>query len=221
MGKTRASGRQYIFALFGVVAPILYAATVIILGLLWSVYNPFSQVVSELGAVGAPHAPILGASFVAVGLLLVGFALGLHLGIPAGRTSYVAPLLIAIFGSAIVAQSFFPCPPGCVDDGSFTAAMHGLTGLIGFIAIVFAPFFLFWRLKAGEAWKTYASLSLAVGLATPAGFVVSLLSDQLGLTEWIGALQRLRFGIVFLWILLLALRLLSLSRPPSSSAQSA
>ena len=63
-------------AIAGIVAPLLFAILVPVIGLLTPGYSQFSQTVSELGQVGQPYAILQDVNFVLTGLLVIGLVVG-------------------------------------------------------------------------------------------------------------------------------------------------
>lgn len=193
--------RERLFALSGVIGPFLFTGVVIIVGLLRPGYSHVSQTISELGEVGAPYATIQDANFVVFGLLVIAFAYGLHKGIGDGEGSKVGPILVAIFGGLRIGSAIFPLP----------SPFHLPVAATGFITIMIAPLIISRRLKQDSRWQGYRLYSLATGVTAVILFLV-LLTGQGG--PWYGALQRIFLAPLFIWIEVMAIRLLRLSNQP-------
>ena len=56
MSESERDGTLSLLAVCGITGPVIYAVVVIILGLLRLGYNHVTQIMSELGEVGAPNA---------------------------------------------------------------------------------------------------------------------------------------------------------------------
>ncbi len=210
-GKSGTDRVQAVLALCGIFGPVQFTIAVIILAALRTDYTHVHNTISWLGAVGAPNTAYLTASFVILGALLIAFAVGLHRGIGEGGGSQVGPILLALGGVGFVVLGF---PADFEDPQSFTGIMHGIGGPIAF-TILAAPFFLFLRLRRVDAWRDLASYSLATGVVAVAVTVVLLLVGPEG-NPFAGTVQRLLFGVLFLWFVILAVRLLRLSRSSGS-----
>jgi len=98
----RASNRQRLFALCGIVAPILFTLVVAVASLLRPGYSQTHNFISDLGL--GSYAFIQNANFVIFGLLSIGFALGLRAGLPApqGWALKAGVGFVTIFGISII-----------------------------------------------------------------------------------------------------------------------
>jgi len=169
---------------------------------------------SELGAIDAPNALVMSVTLVVFGFLMICFAFGLHKGIIQGKGSIVGPALVAIYGVGQVGDGIFPCAPGCANPweiGSFTGMMHNVTSYVGYIAILLAMLVISRRLKKDKDWLNYSSFSIVIGLISIGAFLLFSFVLSGFLIPWAGLFQRLRHGIVFLWIIVMAVRLLRIS----------
>ncbi|MDR7193450.1 DUF998 domain-containing protein [Luteimonas terrae] len=97
-------------------------------------YSHVSQYISELNAIGTPHAWQIGLfGFVPFGLLL---AILLMLAAPLlpirgiARVGYWMLLLEAV---AYIGSAFAPCDAGCPADGSLSQQLHNLLGLLTYL----------------------------------------------------------------------------------------
>ena len=101
-------------ALGGMVAPLVFVGAVIVTAASRPEYRHATQMISELGEVGAPYAVLMNyAGFLPYGLLIVGVAAALHNGVRRGPGDWLGPVLLAVYGAAYVALAFAPCNPGC------------------------------------------------------------------------------------------------------------
>jgi hypothetical membrane protein len=70
---------QNLFAIFGIIGPILITILMIILGFFQQDYNHIQDYISELGAIGAPNAIIMNYfGFTFLGLSIILFALSYY-----------------------------------------------------------------------------------------------------------------------------------------------
>lgn len=201
---------QVILAACGIAGPVLYASVVIVLGFLRPGYDHLTQVISELGEVGAPNAIVMNIfGFVLPSLLIFAFAIGLYRGIRDGRAPIVASALLAVGALGFVGAALFPCSPGC-DPG--TSASHFMGGAIG-VGLLLAPFAFWLTLRKDSRWQGYDTYSLVTGVLVLALFTVGFS----GMTRpWDGLGQRVWTGILFLWIVVMAVHLLRLSLWPKA-----
>ena len=193
-------------ALGGVLAPMVFVAAVLVTAAARPEYRHASQAISELGEMGAPRAALMNlGGFLVYGILILGFAVALHRGIRQGPGDWLGPLLLALYGVAYVAVAFAPCNPGCtgaVPTANETA--HFLLSRVIMLTAVATPLVLFGRLAKDTAWAAVSPLVLVL---TVLGYLLFLLPIP-GLQA--GWQQRLFFGCTMAWILVLAVRLLSL-----------
>jgi len=126
-----------LLATCGIIAPISFTVTVIILSSMWLGYNHVTDTLSKLGRVGAPNAITMNiAGFALRGILIFAFAFGLHRGISEGRDFKIGLVLMTIYGAADVLAALFPSDSSNL--ASFTNRMHDLFSFIAWIAMIFA-----------------------------------------------------------------------------------
>ena len=204
-----------LLAICGIVGPILFIVIILVFGQLRPGYDPIRQYMSELGATGTPNAIVYSIAEALLGLPLIAFAFGLHRGISKeGKASKLVPILIAVSGLGWIVTSFFPCDPGCVNE-SVTGKIHGLMGIIDVWPLLIAPLLILPRLKKDNRWQSYRSFSLIMGTLAVILFAVEFFTGEVSsvLVPYRGLLQRLTFFTPFLWIGVMAIRLLCLCRP--------
>jgi len=200
-------------ALCGIAAPIVFAILATVAGFMYKGYSHVTQAVSELGGVQAQYPLLQNTNFFVIGVLFIAFAFGLHRGFGGGRGSTLGPVLVGIFGlSAGLGNAFFPCDPGC-DFQTLTGTMHNLTGLGGFIAAITGIFVISARLKGDSHWHPLYRFSWITGVAV----LVSLLlwigvAKAAEVVSLNGVLERVFIAALFVWVEVMALRLLSLPR---------
>jgi len=211
--STRQASTQRLLAICGIIAPILYAIVVIILGLLRPGYDHIAQSMSQLGEVGGPDAIIMNtAGFALLGALMIAFAFGLHRGISEGKGLKIGPALVALSGAALVMAGIFPCDPAGVDI-SMVGITHYVFVTISAFAMILAPLALSPRLRRDRLWQSYVAYSLitvvVVG-AISALFIITVYGFNV-FEPWKGVLQRVSMVVPLLWMEVMAIRLLRLS----------
>jgi hypothetical membrane protein len=196
--------RQRIFAICGIVAPVLFTMMVAVESLLRPGYSQVSNYVSDLGT--GPHAIVQNANFIVFGLLTLGFAMGLHGALPAarGRASKAGVALVVVFGMGVLLAGVFP-------EDYLSGAEHQSVSSVAFIASVAAQLLIWRGLRGGErtVWGGYRAYSLVSGLLT----LVLLLGfgyyaggpDQ-------GAAQRVFLAVPWVWVTVTGLKLYSLTK---------
>ena len=204
----------------GVLAPLQFPAAWAILGAVRPGYSPARQYISELAEQGAPRAGVMVASLLALGLLALAFAAGLHRAVAGGGVvAALGPALIAVFGAGSIGSAVFRCDPGC-GGASRENTLHTLVTYAGLGALTLATLVLplrFGRDRRRAGYRAYSRLTGAVAVA--------IYLRGFNAFGGVGLGQRLFIGALFLWLAVSALRLFRLAgraptygpRPPSRS----
>jgi len=209
MINSRAGAVFRFVALCGMTAPVLMLVLWTVASLMRPGYDQLSQYGSELGT--GPNATIMNANFVVTGLLIIVFATGLFANIPGVRWTRMGSILLGVFGAGEGAGGFFPCDPGCpITAQSVSQLTHNVDAVIDFVAIALAPFLFSLGLNSDDRWKGYRSYSLVTGLIAIGLFLV-FSAASLGYLGFVGLFQRLFLAATFLWIEVVAIRLLRIS----------
>jgi hypothetical membrane protein len=187
-----------------IAGPIYYVALVTVLGLLWNGYDPIRQTQSELGSGHAPHALLMNvAGFMALGVVILAFAVAFVLTLRGGWTWSVAAAL-ALAGGGMIAVGFFPCDPGCIDV-TRTGELHGTFSVAGAIGLPVAALLsaAVFRSDArfGAGWPIASFIIGALALVSGPIIAAELLPDVSGL------LQRAAMWLPILWLSAVAVRL--------------
>lgn len=199
---THALRIQKLFALCGIVAPILFTVLVVGASLLRPGYSQISNFISDLGV--GPHAILQNANFVVFGLLSMGFALGLRGGLPIqqGRALKAGVWLIILFGFGIVFAGVFPVNP-------LAPGPHDLASALAFLAIITAQLLIWHGLRSEDAavWRRYSVYSWISGLLS----IVLLLIFRVAIGgAYQGLVQRAFLMVPWIWIEVTGLKLYSL-----------
>lgn len=192
--------------LAGMAAPLVYAATVILGGVLTPNYSHVDQAISELTATGASRRRQLEPGFVVYNVLVVLFVVGLLFHTRHwGRLFRWGSLTVGLTGVLGLASTPFP-----MDPIGETATAAGILHLVtaGFLSVgTMAAMLLF-----GMGWwsrpdrQTWSFLTLA---ALAAVFVSGLLAAMAAAQGWpaMGLYERITIGIFLVWMFLTALHL--------------
>ena len=146
------------------------------------------------------------AAFLALGALTLAFSAGLHRGIDGGRGSPLGPALVAVFGACTIGSGLFRCDPGC-GGASLSNTLHTVITHAGLGALVLATLLLPFRLARDGRWRDLRPYSWLTGLGATAIFAAGF--ERFG---GAGLGQRLFIGLLFLWLAVMAARLLRLAR---------
>ena len=205
MQPTSRSRLINLSAIAGLVGPIVFAIIVIVLGYLWTGYNHLTQAISELGATNAPNMSIQALNFAILGILTVTFAVGLTFQNGRFRSTSV---LVGAYGFGALLAAVLPCDPGCSASGSSMVQIaHSLDALISFVGLAVAPL-LFWHSsKTLLLWSKTAVWSLRVAVGSIPLLIAYLTIEVLSLSPYTGLLQRIFLGLLFAWMIMIAVRL--------------
>ena len=202
----------------GPLSSILYVATDLLGALSWDGYSISAQAISELTAVGAPTARLLGPFYVAYALLFTAFGLGVWAS--AGQHKplrLTAVCLIAIGLLGTFAWPFFPMHMRG-DARSLTDTIHlalgGMDVLLLALAIGSAS------TRFGARFRFYSWTTILVMLVF--GGLTSLYVPRVDAalpTPYLGILERVCIASYLLWIAVFSTLLTRLepSRPTESS----
>jgi hypothetical membrane protein len=199
-----------LYALCGVIAPILFVLIVVVEGALVTGYSHMTQQVSDLGAyvLYGSYALLQNLNFCVFGILVVAFAIGLKQEIPASR---IITTSLALCGALFFLVGFFPDQPT-----PWPAAAHYLLAQLSGLCILVSEFFSWRRLRRpvadeGRAWTRYGTFSLVSLVLAIISFFVFAIFGQPG-SPVTGLLQRVMGFFMLLWIEVMALRLLRPSK---------
>src|SRR5215218_3711674 len=93
-------------AIAGIAGPIVFVVVVAVQSLL---HPDYSQVKLPISALAAwPGGWLQSVNFIVFGLLMISFAIGLHLGIGPSRAGVVGPALLVVSGVGLMIAGFFP-----------------------------------------------------------------------------------------------------------------
>jgi hypothetical membrane protein len=207
-----------VLAVSGIVAPVWFMVVVILQGLLRPDYSHVAMTVSAL-AVG-PYGWIQNVNFYVFGLLMIAYALGLHVGMRFTRAALLGPAVLVLSGVGIVLAGVFPL--GRDANGAIIqTSSHVIPSILAFSCAGFGLVVISWRMNRDPAWKGLAGYALGSGLAILALFLVMIGSaapDDGPLHPWFGLVQRVVLAVWFPCTIVLSLRLLRIAKSRSSTA---
>ena len=159
-------------ALAGIIGPILFGTVLLVLSaleydfMLRIGWHPLTDPSGAwpsglaLGHYGAVQV----ANFVASGLLLALFALGLHLGMTDAHGSAFGLALLFVAGVAMALMGFETDPIRRVGPRSLHGLIHDAAFVIFVMAFLAALFSLWRRFDANPRWRGHAPYTLATGI---------------------------------------------------------
>ena len=216
----------------GVVGTALFVVVLLVEGATRPGYSAWRNFGSELSLSSQGWEQV--ANFYMCGLLAIGFAVGLRRALRDGRGATWGPILLGIFGLALLSAGTFTTdpalgyPPGVpIHNTAFMheslhSIIHGLSGLATFAALAAACFVLARRFAGNPAWRGWALYSVLVGLILIASFVAANVTSVLDMRGvWpdapTGLIQRIGIVAGWSWIVLLGWRLLNRMRDRAAS----
>ncbi|NTU81059.1 MAG: DUF998 domain-containing protein [Chloroflexales bacterium] len=190
----------------GVAGPILFSVITIVAAALRPDYSHITSFISELGASGTPHAPLMNyLGFVPAGLFLAAFGIALVRATSQHVLAVVGAVLVGLFGVGVAVSGIVSCDPGCpVPGGSLENAAHNVIGPLSFIALACGVGLLgaaFRRLPYFRPVSRYSLVTSILGLLFIVAIVGSLEAKTLT-----GLWQRLFLATLFLWCAVIGIR---------------
>jgi hypothetical membrane protein len=196
----------------GIAGPIIFAVVALVHSLLRPDHSLVTHPVSALAA--GPSGWLQNANFLLFGVLMIAYAIGLHLGVRPTKWGVVGVTFLVLSGVGLMWGGVFPATDATgAFDGDRLLHVPGfiMTFLGGGIGLIVMSR----RMARDSRWKSLATYALVTGIAM---LVLILVGG--GLVRPPGAPLHAWFGL-FQWVLLavwlpstivLALRLLRLAR---------
>ncbi|MBS1160646.1 MAG: hypothetical protein H6R15_3065 [Proteobacteria bacterium] len=206
----RASPMVHLGLLAGLLAPLLWAATITIAGELRPGFDHFSQYISELGERGSSTEIFMRyAGFVTTGFMHLGYAAAFHGSLievsAQRRLTLLVALLIGLNGLGRIGAGVFACEPGCAAPEVLSQHLHHLAASIAFLALAMAAILASLLFRTDDRLRNLAAYSFASGGAGL--FFLWLMSSGAAAGPYPGLYERLASGVLTLWIFVGALRL--------------
>jgi hypothetical protein len=159
-------------AVAGIIGPVLFVSVLLVLsvieydfmlGIGWQpVADPAGAWPSGL-ALG-PYGSLQDANFVASGLMLAFFSLGLHLEARIGHGSPLGPAFLFAAGTAMTLMGFETDPIRRIEPRSLHGLIHDAAYVIFVLAFLATLFSLWRRFEADPRWRGHAPYTLATGI---------------------------------------------------------
>lgn len=195
----------------GIVAPVVWICTDIVASMLYPGYSFISQATSELFAIGAPTSSLVVPLFTLFDLLLVAFAIGTWLSAGQNRPLRITALMLAgLAATGLALWPFFPMHMRGT-EATFTDTVHLTIAGIGVIPALLSVGF--GMVSLGKGFRCF-SIGTIIAVLVP-GILAFLYAPQVASnqsTPLLGLNERIAQYVNGLWILVLAIVLLSKER---------
>ena len=198
--------------LCGIMGPLIWLSLIAIAGAVRPEFNHITQYISELGERGSStEFMIRYGAFEFTGFLYLCFAITLPAKIQDGWRSALAAVLISFDGVGRIGAGVFACDPGCGGISS-SQELHRQFATIGFLsgilaAVMWGITFRRHSLLQGLTWYSVGSGILAL-------FFLILMSWNRNPVNAPGLFELLATGVLSLWVLVFATRLIRLPKKP-------
>jgi hypothetical protein len=196
----------------GILAPVLYVAMTLFVGLLWEGYSVVARVPSELAAIGAPTRALWIGLGMVYAVLMVAFGWIVWTAAPPNKPLRVVGALLMAY--TVFGQFWPPMHQRAVlaaGGSTLTDTLHlvwaMITGLF-FVLIVGVG-----AAALGKRFRVYSIVTMAIGLACGAvtGTYASQVQADLP-TPWVGLWERISIAAFMAWIAVLSTALLRAPR---------
>lgn len=216
--ETTTSGRPHSRELFQarrlaalvILGIVIYVVLDIIAQLLPPHYSPISQAESDL-AVG-PYGFLMRINFVIRGLLSLAAIAALHKTLLPAAHSRLGALLLEVWAVGALVLAIFSTDVGSAH--TLHGLIHLVVALIAFVAGAVGELLISLRLARDPAWSSVRPALLVVSVAALVLLIVLLLATGpavRGAAEGVfGLVERVFIGLVLLWMLIVAVRVIRL-----------
>lgn len=182
----------------GILGPLLFTATTILCASVVPNYNHAHQFISELGAEGAETQNLMNwLGFIPTGLLIMLFSWAMLIR-NKSVLGKIGATMIGIFSLGLILSGIFSCDIGCPNFGSSLNNIHQTIAPIAFVSICLGILFtgLSFRKKPQMCRFGFYTIYSSV----LAMILLVLLVQSLESRTYIGLVQRLLLGTVFIWM---------------------
>jgi len=197
----------------GVVGPLAFIVVFLLEGLTRPGYSQWRHYVSQLATGDGGWMQVV--NFLVCGTLVIAFAIALRETIKGTRGSIGGPVLIGLFGTALLVAGTFVTDPalgypvGAAVVHTVHGMIHGLAGLAAFTLLPAAAFVMAWHFSGEPGSRRWSYYSAGVGILLIAMFIASTAVstlDERGI--WVNAptgfLQRIAIIGGWTWLAMVA-----------------
>ena len=195
--------RRGIFTL-GVIAPVFFALSVIVLGAIKPEYSHVYHTMSELGETGAVTGQAASLVFIVSGLMIAVFGFAVHFRLRREDKQVWTGVMIILYGVLdFMGSGLFPIDVGGASTTPI-ATIHVYATLIGELAALSMPIWFLRDTEGLEDWGAHRKFSkqvfwLSMPLIVFLGYCI--VGNTPGVMDTpIGLAQRLLVGVFLVWI---------------------
>jgi hypothetical membrane protein len=192
-----------IYAVFGIIGPIIYILAVFIGGAIRNDYSPLYNAISELTMMNAPNKILLDILFGIYNVFLVIFGLGAYFDTKISSKKYnTATILLVIVGIlGLMVLIFTQDPRGAPAtlNGTLHIVLSGITAALTIITILLVglSFKKYTRMKL-FSWYSYAT-SLLIFISGGIGAALVANNNAYG-----GLFERITIFLFMIWVITLS-----------------
>ena len=194
-------------AIAGLIAIFVMGVTELLLIFRDVEYNPVIESISSLGLRSLGWVQTI--SFLIAGLLIEVFTIGLYLNIRHRVTSQISVGILVLFGFGLLLIAAFRTQPTGAPQ-TIEGMIHSFTARTIFLLFPIACFLIAPNLKADERWKALFIYTMAAGVL--AAVLVIIWITFSSRINWFGLYERLLVANATIWLGVMAIQLLRLSR---------
>jgi len=197
--------------LCGILGPVLWLSLIGLAGAMRPEFSHVTHYISELGERGSSTEFLMRyGGFGFTGLLYVCFAAALPATFRDGWYPTLAAGLVALDGLGRIGAGVFACDPGCAGHSS-SQALHHLFATLGFSSGILAA--VAWGLLFRRRGWSPLSTWYSIGSGILALILLLLMSSSRNPLHAPGLLEHLATGVLSLWLLVFAARLMCAPEP--------
>jgi hypothetical protein len=198
-------GALRVLAVLAIVGVADYLLIVAALHFLRPDVNPVTEPISNYGV--GPYSTLLTAAVLGSAVAALALTLGLYLGMVPPARSYVGLFFLGLYGLSRLLESLFPIDVGA--EATLSGAIHNILGQLAFFGFPLAVILLSLSMGNDERWRSFRRPALMVSFAVVLTDVLTIVGSNIGL---FGVTQRLATVTAMLWMLLVGLRLRSMTQ---------
>jgi hypothetical protein len=167
--------------------------------------NPVTEPISNYGV--GPYGFLFIAAVLGSAVAALALTLGLYLGMAPSARSYVGLFFLGLYGVSRLLESLFPIDVGA--EATLSGTIHNILGQLAFFGFPIAVMLLSLSMGKDERWRTFRPPALVVSFAVVLTDVLTIVGSNIGLFR---VTQRLATATAMLWLLLVGLRLGSMTQ---------